>query len=172
MARGKLGVGDGRTVLGEKLRKRHQRFANVYAKMMLSGNGIDYHKLGLVFNPSEKIPEAKAKILVKKKVIQDMIDDELDKILVSQGIDKSKAVTVKMQILDDCKDDNGKFVDRQVAYKISQDLEKWTGIDNKKQITTTEQVDFIQMAKEGDSKETKKVTAKREIKGLPDGEEK
>jgi len=159
------------TVIGEKLRTRHKRFAKMYAKMKMSGE-VDYHQLGLVFNPKEKLPEVKAKKLVKQKVIQEMATEEIMKLMEEKGITKDSVIDLEKEILEACKDENGKIADRNNALKISDKWSKRTDLDTEhKQITTTEQVDFTQILSEGENKETKKVSAKKEVKGLPDAEE-
>ena len=64
---------------------RIRRFASIYARMLLEGK-INYQTLMNVYDKYEKKPEWKTKCLLKRKVIQDMINKEIIKLYETKGI--------------------------------------------------------------------------------------
>ena len=71
----------------EKGRTRTRNFVQAYVKQYLGGK-LNYEVLGKIYRGDEKNPIVRAKSLLKKKYIQDMISKELNEILVDKGIDE------------------------------------------------------------------------------------
>lgn len=69
----------------------YKQFAKIYALMSLSGN-IDYELLGKSLGKNEAIPAAKAKALLKKEWMQEMVDKEIKKHLDKKGIDEGNVI--------------------------------------------------------------------------------
>jgi len=65
----------------------YKNFAKVYAIMSLQG-GVNYRKLADVLGESDKTPIAKAKALVKKDWMREMIDEQIKKYLKEKDIDE------------------------------------------------------------------------------------
>ena len=71
----------------ERNRTRTKNFVQAYVKQYLGGK-LNYEVLGKIYRGDEKNPIVRAKSLLKKKYIQDMISKELNEILVDKGIDE------------------------------------------------------------------------------------
>ena len=65
----------------------YKNFAKIYAIMSLQG-GINFRKLADVLGKTDKNPIAKAKALVKKDWMREMIDDQIKKYLKEKDIDE------------------------------------------------------------------------------------
>ena len=72
-------------------RRAYKNFAKAYAIQFVSGN-LDYKALGKIFDKNDGDPTAKAKSLLKKEYVKEMIDDELKKILAEKGIDEGSVL--------------------------------------------------------------------------------
>tara|TARA_X000001382_G_scaffold64136_1_gene44399 strand:- start:1855 stop:2676 length:822 start_codon:yes stop_codon:yes gene_type:complete len=69
----------------------YKQFAKIYALMTLAGK-VNYQKLGKALGDSEALPSAKAKALLKKEWMQDMVNEEIKKHLDKKGIDEGNVI--------------------------------------------------------------------------------
>ncbi len=67
---------------------RTRNAVKLYVTQMLSGK-IDYDELGRVYRPDQAVPAATVRRLFKEERIQQMIDQELARILKEKGITKA-----------------------------------------------------------------------------------
>jgi len=77
---------------------RIRRFASLYARMLLKGN-INYQTLMNVYDKYEKKPEWKTKCLLKRKVVQNMINEELNRLYDSKGITPDFVIQKQLELL-------------------------------------------------------------------------
>lgn len=77
---------------------RIRRFASIYARMLLEGK-INYQTLMNVYDKYEKKPEWKTKCLLKRKVIQDMINKEIIKLYETKGITPDFVIQKQLEVL-------------------------------------------------------------------------
>lgn len=89
----------------KKGKEVYKRFVRIYVAMSLEG-AIDYYKLGKVLGDSEKIPDAKAKSLLKKEWIQAMVDEEIRKHLKKRDVDEGNVIDMIKEAFDVAKDKN------------------------------------------------------------------
>jgi len=73
-----------------KGRKEYKDFVKVYVSQMLNGS-IDYTVLGKVFG-DKKNHEIKARMLLKKEYVKEMIDKELRNVFSGKGIDEGTVI--------------------------------------------------------------------------------
>ena len=71
----------------ERDRTRTRNFVQAYVKQYIGGK-LNYEVLGRIYRSDEPLPTVKAKALLKKKYIKDMIDKELEQILTEKGINE------------------------------------------------------------------------------------
>jgi hypothetical protein len=74
---------------GERVSRRKivKHVVRIYAQMWLN-NKVDLVKLGKIYRPKDKIPEASVKVLLRQPEIKEMISKELKKIFQDNGIDE------------------------------------------------------------------------------------
>ena len=77
---------------------RIRRFASLYARMLLKGN-INYQTLMNVYDRYEKKPEWKVKNLLKRKAVQNMINEEINKLYDSKGISPDFVIQKQLEVL-------------------------------------------------------------------------
>jgi hypothetical protein len=75
----------------KKNRTQYKNFAKSYAIMMVNGD-IDYETLGRIFDKDDGMPANKAKSLLKKEYMKEMVDKELEQILAKRDIDPGSVV--------------------------------------------------------------------------------
>ena len=86
----------------ERLLSRDKRFAKLYAQMLVKGE-INWELLGKVYRPDDKNPEWKAKRTVRRQVIQELTNQELNNIYLNKGIDANKVIDEELLLLDSAK---------------------------------------------------------------------
>jgi len=69
----------------DQTKTRTKNFVKTYVKMYLGG-GVQWEILGRIYDPGDKNPTARAKYVVKRKHIKELVDKELDKYLKLHGI--------------------------------------------------------------------------------------
>jgi len=77
---------------------RIRRFASLYARMLLKGN-INYQTLMNVYDKYEKQPKWKVQCLLKRKDIQNMINDALEKLYDEQGVNPKFVIEKQLELL-------------------------------------------------------------------------
>ena len=87
----------------ERNRTRTKNFVQAYVKQYLGGK-LDYNVLGRIYRSDEKTPIVRAKSLLKKKYIKDMIDKQLSEILTSKGIDEGTVFDMLIEAADMARD--------------------------------------------------------------------
>ena len=149
MARGKL-LSKGNS----QIRNREIFFVKAAAAMRGSGKPYDYAKLGKIYDPSEQLPEVKARKIMYRPEITNMIAAEIATLLADQGINPETVLKKELQLLEDCKDDDGKFIDRNIAHKIIESQKKLVGLyDNGAgKVKDAEPVSFIEMKESAEVK--------------------
>lgn len=83
-------------VVYESRKKRTKTMVKVFVHMMLN-HTIDYHRLGIVYRPDQRIPAATVRRLLKEEVIKKMVDDELSKVLSNKGITKESVLDMYLK---------------------------------------------------------------------------
>ena len=69
----------------KKGKSQYKNFVKVYVHQLMNGC-IDYDELGQVFDKNDGLPHVKAKALLKKDYIKEMIDEHLKEIMKKRGI--------------------------------------------------------------------------------------
>ena len=93
-----------RTWLKKELNKpRARRLIKAYANMLINGS-VDFKVLGNIYRQDEKIPGATVKRLFRYQEIKDMIDKELEKALIGNGITKDFLINARKEIIQLSKD--------------------------------------------------------------------
>ena len=77
---------------------RIRRFASLYARMLLEGK-INCQTLMNVYDKYEKKPEWKTKCLLKRKVVQNMINEEINKLYEISGINPQFVIQKQLELL-------------------------------------------------------------------------
>lgn len=77
---------------------RIKRFASLYARMLLKGN-INFQTLMNVYDRYEKRPEWKTQCLLKRKVVQQMINEEIEKLYNAKGISPDFVIQKQLEVL-------------------------------------------------------------------------
>ena len=60
--------------------------------MLLSGDKVDFDKLGQIYRPDQKIPAATVRRFLKQKVSKDMVEQKLKELLAEKSINKEFAL--------------------------------------------------------------------------------
>lgn len=77
---------------------RIRRFASLYARMLIKGN-INNQTLMNVYDRYEKKPGWKVQNLLKRKAIQNMINEEITKLYDNQGITPHFVIQKQLEVL-------------------------------------------------------------------------
>lgn len=90
---------------------RGQNTINTYATMMLNG-GVDFGKLGKVYRPDDKIPEATVRRFLKNKKVKMEVEKKVKEILTEKSISKEFAIDNLIRALEmaEHKGDVGNFL--------------------------------------------------------------
>lgn len=90
---------------------RGKNTISTFATMMLNGN-VDYKKLGNVYRPKDKIPEATVRRFLKNKRVKMEVEKKVREILTDKSINKEFAVDNLIRALDmaEHKGDVGNFL--------------------------------------------------------------
>lgn len=83
----------------QKLQAKDKRFAEVYANMLWQGK-VDWKQLGRIYRPDDKIPEAKAKRVVRSQYIQNMVTEKLIELTEKHGITAKESLEMRKKLLD------------------------------------------------------------------------
>ena len=83
----------------ERNRTRTKNFVQAYVKQYLGGK-LNYEVLGRIYRSDEENPTIRAKALLKKKYIKDMIDKELNEILIDKGINEGTVFDMLLEAAD------------------------------------------------------------------------
>ena len=145
-------------ITSELKRVRSKRMIKAYITMMLNGN-IDYKQLGIIWKPTEKIPEASIKRILKQKETQNMIDEALQIALTDNKVTYDYLIKERKTVIEDSKTNKRP----EVTLKAIEGFEDMYSMrNNQKQITTTETYDFKKVLKEGESVQTEQLKATQE----------
>ena len=69
----------------DQTKTRTKRFVETYVKMYLGGD-VQWNILGRMYDPGDKNPEARAKYVIKRQHIKELVDKEIDKHLKLHNI--------------------------------------------------------------------------------------
>lgn len=98
-------TGDKTWIIKELKQTRSKRLIKAYVTMLMNGQ-IDYKQLGIIWKPTEKIPEASVKRILKQTETQEMIDQELEKALLKNNVTKDFLITKRLDLIDLAKTNN------------------------------------------------------------------
>ena len=87
---------------------------HAYCMMRVKGENIDWDALGRMYAPYAGIPRAYAKKFIRSDRTQIMVREELAKILSGVGFTPTHILEEYGTLLNSCKDDGGKVVDKGV----------------------------------------------------------
>lgn len=76
---------------GEVKRTRMINLVRMYVAMMQCGR-IDWDELGEVFDPKQRVPKARVKMMFKRAEVQSLIREELRKVYADNGVDEDFVV--------------------------------------------------------------------------------
>lgn len=78
----------------ESKQARTQRAVDIYTRMMLGGEGIDWSIIGKAYRPDQKRPDLTAKRLFKQESVKKMVDKKIDEALKERGISEGAVLDV------------------------------------------------------------------------------
>jgi hypothetical protein len=87
----------------ESRRRIVKTIVKMYALMYIRNN-VDWRKLGVMFRPKDRIPEASAKKLFKQPEIKEMVEKELKKIFTDNGVDEKYVLDLYKDVVAKAKD--------------------------------------------------------------------
>jgi len=73
---------------------RTQRAVDIYTRMLLSGQGINWSIIGKAYRPKQERPDLSAKRLFKQETVKQMVDKKIDKALQERGIAEGDVLDV------------------------------------------------------------------------------
>jgi len=125
---------------------RSKNTINTYATMMLAG-GVDYAKLGQVYRPDSKIPEATVRRFLKNEKVKMEVEKKVKEILSQKSINKEFAIDNLIRALDmaDSKSDVGNFLkaNDQIMDLLEMKPNKAITTDTVELVDTTKLLDTI-----------------------------
>ena len=80
--------------------QRAKNAVTAYVSSVIQGDKPDWEKIGKVYRPDQKFPEATVRRLFKKQRIQDMIEKKLTEILVDKGITQEQVLELQLEALE------------------------------------------------------------------------
>jgi hypothetical protein len=144
----------------ERNRTRTKNFVQAYVKQYLGGK-LDYGVLGKIYRGDEKNPVVRAKSLLKKKYVKDMISKELSEILTEKGIDEGTVFDMLLEAADMAR------VKEQAAnlLRVAENLIDIFGMKSKKEVTQEFQADvtFLDGIEETMRLESAKIDESKQI---------
>jgi len=121
----------------KKGKKQYKDFVKVYVAQYLQGN-VDYKILGQVFGDS-KNHEIKARLLLKKGYVKEMIDAELKKVFDEKGITEGTVIDMIQKAHDVAEEKK----DPSNMLRAAENFVKIFGMDTKKAVPEAMDSDFI-----------------------------
>ena len=126
----------------DKLAARLKRFVALYARMLNKGEGIDWIKLGKIYNSKDKIPAAKARQLLSVKGVSQMVTDELIKLYEKENVTPEKVIKDRKKVLKIAFQRN----DLTNANKVLDSFENNLAMHPDKQITTQmQEISYVEL---------------------------
>ena len=137
---------------------RAKNTVNTYANMLLSGEVVDFDKLGKIYRPDQKIPAATVRRFLKQKVTKKMVEEKLKDLLSEKSINKEFALDNLLRALHmaEGKGDVNNFL--KANEQIMDLLEMKP---SKKVVTDTVQIDVSKQIADTIAMEEKKLTLER-----------
>jgi|TARA_Y100000310_G_scaffold321006_1_gene378062 hypothetical protein len=114
----------------ERGRTRTRNFVQAYVKQYLGGK-LNYEVLGKIYRGDEKNPTIRAKSLLKKKYIKDMIDKELSVILTDKGIDEGTVFDMLLEAAEMAREKE----QASNLLRVAENLIDIFGMKSKKEVT-------------------------------------
>ena len=121
----------------KKGKKKYKDFVKVYVAQYLQGN-VDYKVLGQVFGDSDN-HEIKARLLLKKGYVKEMIDEELKKVFDEKGIPEGTVIEMIQNAHDVAADKK----DPSNMLRAAENFVKIFGMDTKKAAPEAMDTDFV-----------------------------
>jgi len=79
---------------------RAKNAVNAYVADIIQNKKPDWKRIGEIYRPDQKIPEATARRLFKTKRITEMVDKKLSELLIDKGITKDHVLELQMEALE------------------------------------------------------------------------
>jgi hypothetical protein len=95
-------------------KRQYQRFAQAYAIMLVNGN-VDWEALGKIFSADEPNPAIKAKMLLKKRYVKEMIHKQVEEALTLKNVTRTKVIEMLLKCFDKAEKKDDVTNMRQVA---------------------------------------------------------
>jgi hypothetical protein len=111
----------------KKGKKEYKNFVKAYVAQFVQGN-IDYKVLGQIFG-DDKNHEVKARLLLKKEYVKEMIDEELKKVFEEKGITEGTVV----EMIQNAHDVAAEKKDPSNMLRAAENFVKIFGMDRKKE---------------------------------------
>ena len=142
----------------ESGKTRTKNVVNAYVSKVFAGKKVDWHELGTIYRPDEKVPAATAKRLFKEKVVKRMVEEKMKEVLASKGINRGFVLDVIRKSIDiaENKEDVANML--RAAENLVDMLEMKP---NKKVTTDTLQIDMTNQIADKIETEEKKMIAQR-----------
>ena len=137
---------------------RAKNTINTYANMLLSGDKVDFDKLGKIYRPDQKIPAATVRRFLKQKVSKDMVEQKLKELLAEKSINKEFALDNLLRALHmaEGKGDVNNFLKANDAIMDLLEMKP-----SKKVLTDTVQIDVTKQIADTIAMEENKLTLQR-----------
>jgi len=147
-----------------KGRTQYKNFVKAYVKMFLVGE-IDYTRLGKIFSKKEPKPFVKAKALLKKAYIKEMIDKELEKEFKERKMSKGTVLDMFKEAYDIAKVKN----DAGNMLRTAENLSDMLNMKQKEQKMESFEAEFV--ALEGIEEQMGITSGNGELKKLAESAE-
>ena len=79
---------------------RAKNAVNAYVTDVITGQKPDWERIGKIYRPDQKCPEATVRRLFKKQRIVDMVEKKLKEILIDKGISKEHVIDLQLEAVD------------------------------------------------------------------------
>ena len=139
---------------------RAKNAVNAYVTDVITGQKPDWERIGKIYRPDQKCPEATVRRLFKKQRIVDMVEKKLKEILVDKGISQELALDLQIEAIDMAR----KKGDISNLLKVSETFMDLLGMKPGKVVTTdTMEIDMSNTIIDAIEKEDKKLKLERKV---------
>ena len=144
---------------------RAKNAVNAYVTDVITGQKPDWERIGKIYRPDQKCPEATVRRLFKKQRIVDMVEKKLKEILVDKGISQELALDLQIEAIDMAR----KKGDISNLLKVSETFMDLLGMKPGKVVTTdTMEIDMSNTIIDAIEKEDKKLKLERKVEETED----
>ncbi len=137
---------------------RAKNTVGAYANMLLSGDKVDFDKLGNIYRPDQEIPAATVRRFLKQKVTKNMVEEKLKELLSKKSVNKEFAVDNLLRALHmaEGKGDVNNFLKANDSIMDLLEMKP-----SKKVLTDTVQIDVTKQIADTIAMEENKLTLQR-----------